>query len=71
MDTTTYMKDLRERSGDVESNSKLVSFLYELMRDHLPPGKVTEIVLNSQTVPVKFTNGWLARFAEDIAKDLE
>lgn len=31
---------LRIRSGEVNIDSKLTSFLYELMRDHLPPGEV-------------------------------
>lgn len=36
LESTT--ESLRERSGTVEIDSLLVSFLYELMRDHVTPG---------------------------------
>jgi len=63
---------LRMNSGEVNSSSKLVSFLYELMRDHLPPGKVEEIVRNScQPEECYYTNGYLANYAKDIANRLE
>ena len=61
---------LRERSGSIKIDSKLVSFLYELMRDHVPPGVVEKLVQDSQMVEVKYTNGWLARYAEDLANRL-
>lgn len=61
---------LRERSGQVDSNSRLVSFLYDLLRDHLPAGKVEELVRNAQKTPVRFTNGFIANYAEDLAKRL-
>lgn len=64
-------KNIRERSGSVDIDSYLVSFLYELMRDHLPPGVVEEIVLNSiGDSECKYSNGWLAKYAEDIANRL-
>ncbi len=63
---------LRERSGTIRINSRLVSFLYELMRDHLPPGKVEELIRSSEKDPdVLYTNGWLARYAEDLAYRLK
>lgn len=63
---------LRKRSGTVKINSKLVSFLYELMRDHLPTGTVEEIVRASeQESEVIYTNGWLAQYAEDLANRLK
>ena len=66
-------KALRERSGSVKIkiNSKLVSFLYELMRDHLPPGKVEELVRASQDPDCIYTNGWLAKYAQDLANRLK
>lgn len=64
-------KALRERSGTVSINSKLVSFLYELMRDHLPPGKIEELVRASQEPDVTYTNGWLAKYAQDLANRLK
>ncbi len=60
---------LRERSGTVTSNDRLVSFLYILMRDHVTPGIVEEIVLKHITEDTAvFTNGWLAKYAEDVAE---
>lgn len=57
-------------SGEVNINSKLVSFLYELMRDHLPPGVIEEIVRNSQESNVNYCNGWLAKYSEYLANRL-
>ena len=66
------MEALRSRSGEVQINSKLVSFLYELMRDHLPAGVVEEIVQASEGESnVVYTNGWLAKYAEDLANRLK
>lgn len=63
--------ELRKRSGEVESQDPLVSFLYELMRDHVQPGTVESIMKNTPTNTLtKFTNGWLAKYAEDVASRL-
>lgn len=63
---------LRSRSGEVKINSKLVSFLYELMRDHLPAGTVEAIVQASEDESdILYTNGWLAKYAEDLANRLK
>lgn len=65
-------KNMRERSDCVTINSKLVSFLYELMRDHLPAGEIEKIVQASQEQTYTlYTNGWLARYAEDVANRLK
>ena len=71
-----YNKDktdsLRKRSGQVNINSRLVSFLYDLMRDYLPPGKVEELVQNAEDIPdITYTNGWLAKYAEDLSNRLK
>ncbi len=64
--------NLRESSGGVQINSKLVSFLYELMRDHLPAGTVEKIVRASEGESnVVYTNGWLAQYAEYLANRLK
>lgn len=65
-----HMRAVRKRSGEVSTNLRLVSFLYELMRDHLPPGTVETVAMNSQAVPINLTNGWLANYAKDVAKRL-
>lgn len=62
---------LIERSNKVQINSKLVSFLYQLLRDHLTSGKVEELVRDSQDPDVSYCNGWLAQYAEDLANRLE
>lgn len=63
---------LRKRSGTVKINSKLVSFLYELMRDHLPAGTVEQLVQASEDESeCVYTNGWLAKYAEDLANRLK
>lgn len=59
---------IRERSGNIEIDSILVSFLYELMRDHITSGVIESIMRNSiKESKVMYTNGWLARYAEDLA----
>jgi hypothetical protein len=65
------MDALRQRSGEECSDNPLVSFLYELMRDHVPPGTIERIVLNSPAGQTKFTNGYLAQYAKDVAHRLE
>lgn len=64
---------LRERSGDVRTTDPLVSFLYELMRDHLTPGVVESLVRASacsEEEPTRFCNGYLANYATDLAARL-
>lgn len=68
MDATEAM---RARSGRVTSEDPLVCFLYLLLRDHVTPGTVEEIMRNvNPEVESVFTNGWLAEYAKDIAKRL-
>ena len=62
---------LREQSGHVTIDSHLVSFLYELIRDHLPAGVVEKIVQESEyNSNIIYTNGWLAKYAENLANRL-
>lgn len=61
---------LRARSGCVNVHSRLVSFLYELMRDEITPGRVEELVRNSSDPDGIYTNGWLANYAIDLARRL-
>jgi hypothetical protein len=68
---------MRKRSGCVNGTTRLVSFLYELLRDHVTIGDVEAIVLQLERNPPTpespdyFTNGWLARYAEDLAQRLQ
>ncbi len=76
MSIEEHMKEIREASGDVysEKHHRLVSFLYELMRDKLPPGEVENVMINTMCgghdEEVRFTNGWLAKYAMNIADRL-
>ena len=63
-------EELKNASGSKNYNSKLTSFLYELMRDHIPPGIIQEVALNSQDPDVTFSNGWLAEYANYLAENL-
>jgi len=68
--SASRLSELRQISGAVRINSLLVSFLYELMRDHVPPGTVEQILMNTTDPDVTYTNGYLARYAENVAKEL-
>lgn len=60
----TTNEDIAQRSGTVEYQDQLTSFLYELMRDHLTPGVIEKIVRNSESQDTtKYSNGWLAKYA--------
>lgn len=63
---------LFEASGKVELPGKLAAFFYLLMRDHVPPGKVGDLLteLRSEWTGGSFTNGWLAQYADYVAKEL-
>lgn len=64
---------LRERSGEVNSQDPLVSFLYILLRDHVPAGVVEGIMQNHVEVAeinTEFCNGFIARYARDVAARL-
>ncbi|MFA5153760.1 MAG: hypothetical protein WC554_14460 [Clostridia bacterium] len=70
---STSMKELRIRSGRVESDNKFVTFVYELLRDKVPAADIEECVLNSTgpgTDNFQFTNGYLAEYAKDVVKRL-
>ena len=72
---------MREMSGRVDDRRPLVTFLYQLARDHLAIGIVEEIMKSverasvpnedSESGPTMFTNGWLARWAQDVADRFE
>lgn len=66
-----YNKKLKEESGNVVDDTKLVLFLYSLLRDHLPAGVVEELVRDSQGIPVEYTNGYLANYANNLADRLK
>jgi hypothetical protein len=75
---TTQNEALRARSGSVDSPDPLVDFIYLLLRDHLPAGAV-ESIIQTHVFPEKrkddcvseFCNGYIARYAQDIADRLK
>lgn len=72
MDTKEKLEALRKQSGNVTIDSRLVGFLYDLMRDHLPPGVVEKLVQESEdNSTITYTNGWLAKYAEYLANRLQ
>lgn len=65
---------MRDRAGKVDSNDKLVAFLYDLMRDYLPVGEVEKIIRENNVKDItsyQFTNGHLANIAKDMAERLK
>ena len=63
--------DLRDASGHQSSDSPLVAFLYDLMRDHLPVGVVHSLVIdNLQPGVTIYTNGFLQQYAVYLAEKL-
>jgi hypothetical protein len=61
---------LRARSGEVTfKDDRLTSFLYDLMKSHVPPGVVEQLVRESEPV-VTYCNGWLAQYSKDLADRL-
>jgi hypothetical protein len=69
---STPTEALRKISGEFTSKDPVVVFLYHLMRDHLPTADVEKLVQDSQINGKEclFTNGYLARYAENLAQRL-
>lgn len=66
---------MRQASGQVEDDRPLVSFLYYLGRDYLTLSQL-EKVIDEATIhqggkTARFTNGWLARWAQDAADKIQ
>lgn len=60
-------------SGRVSGHEPIIAFIYTLLRDHLTPGTIEDIMLTQ--VPVAgvkttYSNGWLAHYAADVARRL-
>lgn len=64
---------MRKESGTVKIKNKLVCFLYILLRDEVTPGRI-ETLMEQQKIEDEvehlYTNGWLARYAENLANRL-
>ncbi len=66
--------EMRTRSGDVSDSDPIVGLLYDLLRDHIQPGDLEDLVRtaceNADKVMV-YSNGWLAQYAIDMVKRLD
>lgn len=59
--------------NEVADNRKLVAFIYQLLRDHLPIGVVEETVREQErhgSATFVFTNGYTAKYAQEVADRL-
>lgn len=56
----------------LETKDRAAAFLYLLMRDHVTPGKVEQILEELQSAPATLilSNGFLAEHAVEVAKKL-
>jgi len=72
LDNAKCNATMREASGNVQIECKLTSFFYELLRDHVPIAKVESLVrrVSNEPAGVVYTNGWLAKYAENVVKRL-
>lgn len=68
-----YIKALRLRSGDIQTQNPFLEFLYLLGRDYLPIGVIEKIISEQEwrtyeqdVQAIGFTNGWLATYAGDV-----
>jgi len=76
-DRDRVSEELRERTGSVNDGRPLVVFLYMLLRDHVLPGDIEKMMRGLSDAEARgihafeFTNGHLARYAQDLADRLE
>ena len=65
---------LRQASGTVTDTDPLVCFLYLLARNEVPVGAseslLGEVEISSAGGDCVYTNGWVARWAQDAARRL-
>lgn len=67
-------EDLKDASGGVTYADPLTAFLYLLMRDELAAGKVEKLVrevVYDSPEDCTFTNGWLAKYANNLAEEIK
>lgn len=65
---------MHERSGRVHRQDVLIAILYDLLRDHVQPGVLEQVVrdnLNCGPCMFVYSNGWLAQEAEDIVRRID
>jgi hypothetical protein len=60
-------QQLTQAAGARQSDDRLASFLYSLMRDHVPAGVVQQCLRDSPAGDTTYTNGFLFDYAEYVA----
>jgi hypothetical protein len=66
--------EMHKRSGKVHNNDALVALFYDLLRDHIHPGDLEQLVRSaceSGTQMKVYSNGWLAQYAADLVFRLD
>lgn len=67
-------EEIRKTSGEVViagENSQIVALFYILLRDKFPAGELENLVSSvEKDIEYKFSNGWLARYAEFLVKKI-
>ncbi len=78
VNTDQNTKRMKEASGDYTTDNLLVAFLYLLIRDGTPPGRIEAILLSlsdwnddQEITEHRLTNGWIAQYCEDVAMRIE
>jgi hypothetical protein len=71
-DRPSEIDRMHQASGSVMDTRPLVAFLYQLLRDHLVAGTVERLAdgATATGLPIRYTNGWLARHCQDLADRL-
>ena len=66
--------EIRERSGRVVLLDPIVGLFYDLLRDHIAPSTLEELVRTAckhSSGAIVYTNGWLALYAQDMVRRLD
>ena len=59
--------EMYKASGEIESTDPLLAFLYVMLRNGAGPGVIHEALENMTDQPMRYTNGWLAQYAQFVA----
>jgi hypothetical protein len=65
---------LRLRSGAIVDRDPLVGLFYDLLKMHLLPADVEQLVRDACEKPeqeIIYSNGWLAKYAQDLVARLD
>jgi hypothetical protein len=66
--------EMHKRSGAVHATDPLIALFYDLLRDHISPGVLEQLVREAclyDTTTKVYSNGWLAQYATDLVFRLD